>query len=49
MNALLTLAIVAHGGLSRWNRVSPYDDRKNKIPAPLLVAIDFGEMAFAEC
>jgi hypothetical protein len=29
-------------------RVYPYDDRKNKIPAPLLIAIDFGEIAFAE-
>jgi hypothetical protein len=29
-------------------RVYAYDDRKNKIPAPLLVAIDFGDVAFAE-
>jgi hypothetical protein len=29
-------------------RVYAYDDRKNKIPAPLLVAIDFGAIAFAE-
>jgi hypothetical protein len=29
-------------------RVYAYDDRKNKLPAPLLVAIDFGEIAFAE-
>jgi hypothetical protein len=29
-------------------RVYAYDDRKNKIPAPLLVAIDFGDIAFAE-
>jgi len=29
-------------------RVYAYDDRKNKIPAPLLVAIDIGDIAFAE-
>ena len=29
-------------------RVYAYDDRKNKIPAPLLVAIDFVDVAFAE-
>jgi hypothetical protein len=29
-------------------RVYGYDDRKNEIPAPLLVAIDFGDIAFAE-
>jgi hypothetical protein len=29
-------------------RVYAYDDQKNKIPAPLLVAIDFGEIAFME-
>ena len=28
-------------------RVYAYDDRKNKLSAPLLVAIDFGEIAFA--
>ena len=29
-------------------RVYAYDDRKNKIPALLLVAIDIGDIAFAE-
>jgi hypothetical protein len=29
-------------------RVYAYDDRKNKIPEPLLVAIDFSDIAFAE-
>jgi hypothetical protein len=29
-------------------RVYAYDDRKNRISAPLLVSIDFGDIAFAE-
>ncbi|MGC1717533.1 MAG: hypothetical protein WA746_00975 [Isosphaeraceae bacterium] len=29
-------------------RVYAFDDRKNKVPSPLLVAIDFGDIAFAE-
>jgi hypothetical protein len=29
-------------------RVYAFDDRKNKVPSPLLVAIDFGDIALAE-
>jgi hypothetical protein len=29
-------------------RVYAYDDRKNKIPVPSLVATDFGNAAFAD-